>query len=308
VFDTELESGVASPLGDVLTGGAVSAGNLAVAGRPTWAVTLALPPVERRGSALLALADAVAKANGALGRLPSDVAADAAVPKPAELLRSAKAVTVFAPPKQDLPKGATPVPMLAVHTESEADAVTWGHSLPHLAALLTGETTALPTSSATVGGVRVATLSGKNLPGGAPLHHARGASWVVIGQDRKLVAEAAAAKVAASDGAALGVGSVSVFPLFKHLLPAPPAKKPDPRTEGQPVPEPWAVGLVRASEPLPPIGATVARTKDVIRIEFTVADPKAALTASVGKLLDWVAKRPPDPNAGQGPRFLYLDK
>lgn len=306
-LDTELQPGVPSPLGDVLAGGAVSAGNLVVAGRPMWAFTLALPPAERRASALLALADAVAKANGALGRLPSEIAA-AADPKPAELFRSVKAVTVFATPKLELPKGATPVPMLAIHTETEADAAKWEQSLPSLAALLVGAAGPLPTSSATVGGVRVTTLSGKQLPGDAALHHARGESLLVIGQDRKLVAEAAAAKLAPATGPAIGVGTVSVFPLVKPLLPAPPAKKPDPRTDGPQMPEPWLVGLIRASEPLPPIGVSVARTKDVVRVEFTLADPKAPLTASVGKFLDWVAKRPPDPTAGQRPGLFYLDR
>ncbi len=307
-FDTELEAGVASPLGDVLTGAAVGAGNLTVAGQSKWALTLALPPAEGRAAALLALADGVAKANGALGRLPSDIAADVAEPKPAELLRSAKAVTVFAPHKLELPKGATPVPMLAVHAETEADAVKWEQSLPQLVGLLAGESGPLPASSAAVGGVRVTTLGGKQLPGGAPLTHARGGTLIVIGQDRKLVAEAASAKVTPSNGTALGVGSVSVFPLTKHLLPAPPAKKPDPRTELQQLPEPWPVGLVRASEALPPVAVTVARTRDVVRVEFTLTDPKAPLTAAAGKLLDWVAKRPPDPTAGQRPGFLYLDR
>lgn len=307
-FDTELEAGIASPVGDVLTGGAVNAGNLAVAGRPMWAFTLALPPAERRASALLALADAVAKANGALGRLPSEIAA-AAEPKPAELLRSVKAVTVFAPPKQELPKGATPVPMLAIHAETEEDAVNWARSLAPLAGVLVGRSEAMPTSSAAVGGVHVVTLSGrKQLPGGAALHFARASATLVIGQDRQLVAEAVAAKFAPSTGTAVGVGSVSVFPLVKPLLPAPPSKKPDPRTDGPQMPEPWFVGLVRASEPLPPIGVSVARTKDVVRVEFTLADPKAPLTASVGKFLDWVAKRPPDPTAGQRPGLFYLDR
>lgn len=170
-----------SPLFDLMTG-TLSASALSICPRNmagTW--TVGLPAKENRASAVLRLADAIAKADGEVGKLPSDWLAEVEqkqeLPIRRDYLSTVQAVSVLMPNKQELPAKVEPLPMVALHLESEAAANAWLAALPKLAG------TATP-SAETIHGVRVLTFE----YGSRPIHIARVGTAIVCGLDRKLVA------------------------------------------------------------------------------------------------------------------------
>ncbi len=323
--EAELDPAAAGPLADVLAGAAVARDDFrSAAGRPGWAVTLALPAADRRAKAVLGLLDAVAKANGVLGRKPSEVIAEAdrgPGPKVAgELLRGVKAVTVFAPAKPELPAGGRPLPMLVLHTETDADAEKWEQAAAKLVALLAGGGGPLTTpSSEVVGGVRVASLAGAGMLGNAPVHWARSGGAIGFGQDRKLLAQAVTGKGPppawpaefAADGSPALLAVVTPARLVAHLIPPPPKNgKPAEEKKGdflappaafspfqpgvvqapQP-PEPLAVGLARAAEGLPPVYAAVGRSGNVVRFELRMPDARKPVADAADRFVGWLEKQ-----------------
>jgi hypothetical protein len=184
-----------SPLGALLTGGAANWDRLRHARKPALgAVAVALPPKDR-GAAVAGILDALAKAGGEIGRLPSDVLKDLQekqkVPVGDALFAKLNAVTVILPHKQELPKGATPLPVFVLHCETAEAATAWEAALPKLIGELAGEPAPKP-SSETVGSVKVYSLAAA-VPWKAPLHYARDGATLTLGLDRKLVAGALAA-------------------------------------------------------------------------------------------------------------------
>jgi hypothetical protein len=160
----------------------------------TFAVAVALPEKDR-ARAVIDLLDAAAKANGELGRLPSDavkeLGAKYKVVIADELIGKTRAVAVVLPVKQELPKGASALPLIVLHTDSPNVAVAWEDFLPKLLGDLAGAEPAQP-SSEVIGGVKVLSLPGTGLPWKAAVHYARKDATFVIGLDRKLVAATAA--------------------------------------------------------------------------------------------------------------------
>lgn len=189
-----LDSAHPSPLGALLAGGAANWDRLRHARKPALgAFTVALPPKDRP-AAVVGILDALAKAGGEIGRMPGDVLKELQekqkVPVGDALFGKLNAVTVVLPTKQELPKGATPLPVFVLHCESAEAATAWEAALPKLIGELAGEPAPKP-SSETVGAVKVFSLAGA-LPWKAPLHYARDGATLVLGLDRKLVAGALA--------------------------------------------------------------------------------------------------------------------
>jgi hypothetical protein len=195
-----------SPLAELFSGPPVKVDLLHHARKPaSFAATVNLPE-KNRAAALIGFLDAIAKANGEIGRLPSEAVKEIEeklkVPLRDGPLAKIRAVTVIVPTKQELPKGAKALPMFVLHLDDAAAATAWEDLLPKLIAELAGEKASAP-SSETVGGVKVLSLPGTGLPWKSPIHYTRKDAVLVIGQDRKLVAAAltpdAAASVAGGD-------------------------------------------------------------------------------------------------------------
>jgi hypothetical protein len=116
-----------------------------------------------------------------------DVQNNHKLPLTDELLAKVRAVTVIVPAKQELPKGAKPIPTFVLHLEDAATASAWEQALPKIVGELTNEKPPQP-SSETVSGVKVLSLPGAALPWKSPVHYARKDAVLVIGQDRKMIA------------------------------------------------------------------------------------------------------------------------
>lgn len=318
-----------SPLTNFFSGPEVKAEALHHARKPaTFAATVNLSAKDR-AAALLGFLDAVAKGDGQLGRLPSDVAKElgekhkAAV---ADLLAQVKAVTVVVPAKQELPKGATPVPLFVVHAEDVAAATALEELVPKLVAEIAGEKAPAQPSSETVEGVKVLSLAGTGLPWKAAVHYARKDTVLVWGLDRKLVAAALAASAADSvvgdknvafpPGAALA-GTLNLGSLLAALDEKPVAQgavRPvEPATRGGPpgtAPSPFQkeaeaarAAFLGALGELPP--AVVAVRRDREQLKFEVFQPKVTnggLKSVIETGLDWFDKQTTlgDPNRGPG--------
>ncbi|WP_149112563.1 hypothetical protein [Limnoglobus roseus] len=175
-----------SPLLDMLDGG-LAPTVLDVCPSDLAAVcTLALPKVQR-ASACLRLADAVAQADGEVGKLPSDWLAEfeqkTKRPIRDQLLSSVRAISLLLPPKQELPPKVEVIPLIALHFESEANAEDAAAAIPALIAALRDAVPSRP-STETVSGVKVSSVADV----GGPLHFARSQTTIILGRDRNRVA------------------------------------------------------------------------------------------------------------------------
>lgn len=217
-----------SPLRELLSGPEVKVQLLEHARQPASLALAVSLPEKNRAATVIALADAFAKANGVLGRLPSDVVRQLTEKYPessvAKLLEKTDAATLILPPKQDLQKGTKPLPLLILHMEDAASAEAWEQLFPGLMGNLAGADVAPQTSSESIGGVTVLSLPGAGLPWNGPIHFARAGKTVVFGLDRKLVAEAttpqAGGTVAATPGAdpLVLLGTVSLADALQAML------------------------------------------------------------------------------------------
>ncbi|HJZ53875.1 MAG TPA: hypothetical protein VKE74_02895, partial [Gemmataceae bacterium] len=191
-----------SPLVDFLSGSGVKVELLHPAPRPAAFAFVVNLPEKDRAAAAVGFLDAIAKANGEIGRLPSDAVRELEqkykVPLSDGLIAKTRSVTVVFPARQELPKGAKAFPMLVLHTETPEVATAWEEFMPKLVADLTKASELPQPASEMVSGVRVLSLTGPGLPWNAPVHYARSGSRFVAGLDRKLVAAAALADPVAS--------------------------------------------------------------------------------------------------------------
>jgi hypothetical protein len=315
-FDPALKS----PLMALFTGPPVKVDPLHHARKPaSFAATVNLPEKDR-GAVLVGFLDAVAKSNGEIGRLPSDVVKDLQekhkIPVTDGLLAKVRTVTVIVPDKQDLPKGAKAIPVLVLHLDDPAAGGAWEEFLPKLVGELAGENAPQP-SSETIGGVKVLSLPGAGLPWKSALHYARKDTVLVMGQDRKQVAAAVVPDpltsvaggdkplaVPAGDLALLGtlnlggvLGSIE-FPATTidpgDLIDGPPKLM-----KGRLVPEDDVLKAVDKARTaflasfgeLPPAVVSVRRTGDELR--FEVFQPKVqngGLTPVINAGADWFDK------------------
>ncbi|MCI0705376.1 MAG: hypothetical protein L0241_30315 [Planctomycetia bacterium] len=288
-----------SPLMDFFAGSGVKVELLHHARKPaSFAASVNLPE-KNRGAALMGFLDSLAKANGALGRLPSDVVKDLEdkhkVPLTTGVLTKVKSITVISPTRQELPKGATLMPVIVLHMEDAPSATTLEEFLPKLIGELAGEKPPQP-SSEMVDRVKVFTLAGTGLPWKAAVHYVRKDAVLAIGLDRKHVAAAvtpdAAASVASGDKGIIGpagdpvalLGTLSIGDLLVSLTDEPRPEGPvRPIAPGRPLPG-GGIGLppeklrdeeekarkafLAAFRELPPTVVTVRRSGDELRIEL----------------------------------------
>lgn len=324
-----------SPLLDALSGPAVKVETLYHAREPAaFAATVNLPEKDR-AAAVLGLLDALAKGNGELGRLPSDVVKDLderyKMSVKDAVFAKVRAVTVIVPAKQDLAKGATPIPMFVFHADDATAAGALEEFVPKLVAEIAGEKEPAKPSTETVEGVKVYSLAGTGLPWKGAVHYARKDAVLVVGLDRKLVAAAVAPDAAASvvggdkglslpSGALALVGTLNLGDLFassepkaapdgpvrpvQPLRPPPPGGGPVAPEELRKQAEKARAAFLAAFGELPPAVVTARRGGDELR--FEVFQPKVqngGLTPVINAGVDWFDKlmNLRDPNRpGQG--------
>lgn len=140
--------------------------------------TISLPPKPGRAAAVLRLTDAVARAEGEVGRLPSEWIAEEAVRTGVDvrsLLATVQAVSVVAPDRPDPSAKGGQRPALALHLDSPAAATEWVTALPKVLG---------DPSAETLRGVRVLTF----VAGTRTVHVARAGTVVVWGTEREFVA------------------------------------------------------------------------------------------------------------------------
>lgn len=327
-----------SPLADFFSGPPVKVDALHHARKPaSFAATVNLPD-KNRAAVLIDFLDAMAKANGVLGRLPSDLVKELEEKHKTSLrdglLAKVRGVTVMVPARQQLPKGARPVPMLVLSMEDAAAAAALEEFLPKLAGELAGEKPAEP-SSETVGGVKVFSLPATGLPWKSAIHYTRKDAILVLGQDRKLVAATitpdAATSVAGGDkplavpaGDYALLGTINLGELVAAVeLPTPSApgqllEFPGRERRGELTPADEIVkevntarsAFLAAFEQLPLAVVTVRRVGDELKLE--IFQPKVqggGLTPVINAGVNWFDKRmnlrdPNNPNF-PGERAIY---
>ena len=328
-----------SPLLAALTGATADPGLLRHAPAPAGVAAVVALPEKDRAAAVLGLLDALTKAAGGLGATPGERAKelDAKGPGPttAELAAKVRAVTVVLPAKQELPKGAVPLPVFVLHTADPEAAAAWAGFLPRLAGNV-GKTEPPQPSAEAVGGVKVFSLPAAGMPWNAPLHFAQQGATVAVGLDRVAVAAALAGGRAASvvkggvpkaEGAVVGLVSPGmVLRALGSVGPTGPAatsgQTGPPRVRGPRFgpPNPGADAkqaeaetkawdaFVRAADALPPGVLTVRREGNEVRAELW--QPRVAgggLGPAVTAGVNWFdlrLNRMGDPNAGMYPGYM----
>jgi hypothetical protein len=287
-----------SPLLDFLSGPGVKVELLHHARMPATFAVAATFPEKNRAAAVTGFLDAMAKANGELGRLPSEAVRELEqkfkLAITDGLLAKTWGVTVCLPAKQELPKGNKPLPMLVLHTDDAATAGAWEEFFPKLMGDVAGAATPPQPSSETINGVKVFSLAGNALSGNAPIHYARSGSVVAVGLDRKLVAAATSADAGKSvvggnktvspppaDASAFGVVSLGevLLGFLERPRPVGPVvpKEDEPlfMPNGNPLPENFMEELKKARKAfveslgsLPPATLTVRRVGNELKIEL----------------------------------------
>ncbi len=339
-----LEPAAKSPLLDLLSSpGATSDGLRHVPAGATGAVSVTLRK-PRRAEALLGLLDAVAKAQGILGRRPSEAAAEARDKFKVEgadaLLARTAAVTLVAPGRQDLPAGAVALPLLVLHAEDAATAAAWAEVARAVAADLSGAAALPDPTTETVGGQKVFSLPPAGLPWKAPLHYAVNGPVFVAGLDRTLVAAAATGRAVTGGPVdladAVAVGTFSLGGWVRGLATEPKeAKVGELKPATKPVAQPFRGRGRRfpqnpAAEPdgeqvkleakaladwfdsldgLPAAHGVVRRTPAELRVEWVQPGAHGpAASKAIDKLLGWLDRvnaRPGNPNGGTEREGLF---
>jgi hypothetical protein len=285
------------------------------------AVTVSLPEKDRP-AAVIGFLDALAKSTGEVGRLPGEAVKELekkyGVALSGGLVAKTRAVTVVWPAKQELPKGAKPLPVLVLHTDDEAAAEGWTVFLPQLVADLSKSNPPPTPASQQIGGLTVLSLPGTSLSWNAAVHYARKGDSVAVGLDRKLVAAALAADPAASviggkpfplpGQDVVAFGAISPGQLLKILSADDPKASP---TGGGPQPPGFRPGFpggpspeqlkqdetkaldefVKAFDVLTPVTVVVRRTGNELRVELTQPGlDNGGAAGVIGSGLGWFDK------------------
>ncbi|HEY2909081.1 MAG TPA: hypothetical protein VGI99_02490 [Gemmataceae bacterium] len=201
-----------SPLFEFLTGPGIKLEMLRNAPAPASLACTVTFPEANRPQAVLGFLDALAKANGILGRLPSDVVKELEAKEKRSvadrLIGKTVAATVVFPVHQDLPRGAEAMPLVVLRAQDAETAAAWEDFLPKLIGDL-AKTDPPQATSEFIGGLKVISLPAGTLPWKAAVHCARKERVIAIGLDRKLVA--AAANGSATPLAVLPAGEAPVL-------------------------------------------------------------------------------------------------
>lgn len=337
--------GQKSPLLDLLSAPGVMVEWLRHAPRPASMAFAVAFPERNRGPAVIAFLDALANSTGELGRLPGEAVRELdekfKIKVADDLLGKTRGATVVMPMSQQLPKGATALPLVVFHTETPEAAAAWEEFLPKLVGDLSGTNPPPAPSSELVNGVKVLSLPGTGLPWKGAVHSARKGSAIAVGLDRQLVAAAvtgdAAGSVLGGDrppvvpdaGGAAAIGILSPGAVFRAFADPKPITGPvvpvtgpgtaKPQPGGGAVASPpdalkqdeakaWAAFLT-AIDALPPATVVIRRVGDELVADFH--QPKVQggeLTPVINAGVAWFDKLlnlMPDPN---NPGGMYLPR
>jgi hypothetical protein len=192
-IEADRDAKQASPLLDLLAGSLPAESRRVVPANAAGAIAFGLPAKPKRVAAILAFADALAKAEGEVGMTPSEWLA--AVEKSsgqsfgAKYWSDVRALSFVFLPDAELPKRVEPLPLLVLHLEPGASQEEWESAIPSWFSTVDGTGRPVAPSIETIRGVKVRSLA----HAGAAVHYARrDAAWV-FGLDRKQVAECCAA-------------------------------------------------------------------------------------------------------------------
>jgi hypothetical protein len=203
-----------SPLFEFLSGPGVKVELLRHAPPPATIAFAVSFPEKNRAAAVIGWLDALAKASGELGRLPSEAVkeleAKYKVSIAQSLIGKTSAATVVLPVRQDLPKGAQSLPIMLLHTESAAVAAAWEDFLPKLIGDLAG-TEPPQVATETISGLKVLSLPGGGVPWKAAVHYTRKAGVFAVGLDRKWVVAAVNGNAGAGPALSLPLGETPVL-------------------------------------------------------------------------------------------------
>jgi hypothetical protein len=297
-----------SPLVDLLDG------RVAEMAPRTWptdvatAVTLGLPSRPKRAATVTRFADALAKANGEVGKLPSDTLADieqrTRLPIRENLLASVEGVSVLLPPKQELPAKVEPLPLVALHLESEQAATELLRVLPNLLSAPTGADTPASPTSETVNGTKVLSVR----PTNCTVHYAQAESTLILGLDRKWVAACGTATRgknlsalrAAGPDAAFAVGvplGLAMYDRWPVLFPSVGGNSPLSVIDGglgfgptQQQPLFTEKELTAAFGPMPPLVGRVTKTPERLTAEVRIDFGPAGAKPMIERLIPVIEK------------------
>ena len=323
--DLSLEPGSTGPLLALLEGEAGDASSLKFLPTHTaLGLSFALPTANRSAAALGFL-DAIAKAQGVIGRKPGEAVAEITekfkVAIADDLLAKTRVATVVLPSRQEVPKGALPLPTLVLHAESAAVATQWADGIRAIVADLSGSAVLPQPSTEFVDGVKVFSLPATNLPWKSPVHFASAGSVFAVGQDRKVVAacvkgtrEAPVAPPGRELKGSAAIGVVSLGGLMQmasattpdantdgpKLVDDQPPTPADRRTSsGQPIDPELLKQEARSFEEmmnaigaLPPAVGSIRRVQNVVRIEWFAPEIQGPTTTKViDRFLTWLDRR-----------------
>jgi hypothetical protein len=262
--------------------------------RPATVAAAVTLPAANRSAAVLSFLDSLAKASGELGRLPGEAVREletkTKTPITLGMIDRTKGVTVVLPARQELPKGASPLPMLVLHCEAAEVATAWEGFVPKLIGDL-ANTAPPPPSSETINGVKVFSLPWKGA-----VHYASKGATFAVGLDRRLVAQAVIGEpggsvaggdkaVTAPADAVVLLGSVALGDLIRAVseprtaegpvVPVPNPIPTQPGMGGQLPPEKLVADMAKARQEffaafdsLPPATLTARREGHELRIEL----------------------------------------
>ena len=229
----EVKAGGTCPLLALLSGGHA---NLADADGFPAAFQIAFPAHEKRVEAILDVADAIGRALGQPGGLPSELIADAekgGFKFAADWLPSVRSAAVYRPKEAAGLKVKPASPVVVLTLENNAAAQGWRGIVPRVSQLFSGAEK-LPDPASEM--IRTAKVWGL-VHGTMPLHYAVSGNRLILGTDRDTVATQAVSTGNAppkGDGQPAGIGTLA-FAKAWDLVPARNTSSPQGETPNNPV-------------------------------------------------------------------------
>jgi hypothetical protein len=302
--------GERSPLLECLTGTPIT-GPTALSAAMALDSSFTMPPAPAGAAALFNLADAVGKAIGCLGPLPSE--RYAGVPDVRSLIGAVQRVRMEWP----MAKGqSAPLPVVVLECESATSSARWTAAVPLLVQKTLRSQAATSPVTESIGGISVSTLTTGD-SGLGHVYYAVKGSHVAAGFDRSALLVALNRESQPGQTKAVAAVSVSVLALFERL--GSPATSPFP-TLGiaaligpgpHSLPVDPHVTLKDVFAPMPPISASVNRAggKLLVRIEQSQWD--AVRVGVINTAVNWWERFLTDTRQPQNqflPRGLMFDR
>jgi hypothetical protein len=265
----------------------------------TGVVQIGAPAKGKLWPQLLAIADAVGRAQGVIGRLPSDAAQEAG-PASAQLDAACAQVvnlTVLLPDLTGAGKG-WPLPTVVCTCQTLASAQALADAVPGLGPIAgAGKVTPI---TETIAGQRVQSLAGTAFPWRTTLHYGAAGTKCVLGTDAARVARLLAndAPPTPANAAALGVWrwGASLADGLAVLTPkrnsTPNADRPGFGTFGGTIkpddPKPVLAEIRKRAQNFPPLRVQIRPGADRWELTAQQAFPAAERAALIDGLMDWL--------------------